>query len=327
MKTALRSQDVVLAAQLLRAGELVAIPTETVYGLAGNGFNEQAVKSIFKTKNRPFFDPLILHTDSVEKIASWGMNIPEQLLPLTQRFWPGPLTVLVDRTEMVSDFVTSGLPRAAFRIPSHPLTLALLGLLDFPLAAPSANPFGFISPTNADHVLEHFEDLISMVLDGGACKVGIESTIVGVENDEVIIYRLGGLSVEKIEACVGKVSLRDSSSKPSAPGMLLRHYAPNKTLLTIETSEELEKAIKENPNPGLILYNIDSSYAYAEKVIKLSKNKLPAEAAQVFYDALRTFNADNRVDTIIVERLPDFDIGRAINDRLKRAVNNHDNQK
>lgn len=322
MKITHRSNDISLAADALMGGELVAIPTETVYGLAGNGFNSSAVQAIFKTKNRPFYDPLILHTDSVAKIKAWGLSIPEQLLPLIERYWPGPLTVLLDRNEQISDFITAGLLRVAFRIPDHPLTLELLSSLNFPLAAPSANPFGFVSPTKPEHVLEHFEGKIAMVLDGGPCVIGIESTIVGVENGDIVVYRLGGLTIEKIEALVGKVRFQISSSKPSAPGMLLRHYAPNKRLVAIDNADELKTVANSYPNPGLLIFNIEDEFTHEFKTIRLSKNKLAEEAAQAFYDALRSFNADANIETIVVERLPDFDLGRAINDRLNRAVNN-----
>lgn len=316
-----RSTSVKHAAQLLLEGKLVAIPTETVYGLAGNGFNEAAIKAIFTTKERPFYDPLILHTHAVEKITAWGMHIPESLMPLAEKFWPGPLTLLIERSSQVSDFVTSGLPRVAFRIPQHPLTLQLLAELDFPLAAPSANPFGFVSPTAPEHVLQHFEGKIDMVLDGGSCTVGIESTIVGVEGDEVIIYRLGGLAVEEIEAVVGKVSLRTSSSKPDAPGMLQRHYAPNKPVVTVTDQKSLSDAFSTHPNAGCMLYNLSAPSACpAERVFRLSDKQDSKEAAAKFYNALRMMSDDRSIETILVERLPDFALGRAINDRLRRAA-------
>lgn len=314
------SKDILTAAGHLSDGKLVAIPTETVYGLAGNAFNEAAVKSIFSTKERPFYDPLILHTDTVDKIKAWGMQIPEALMPLTEAFWPGPLTLLIERSEMISDFVTAGLPRVAFRVPQHSLTLNLLAQLDFPLAAPSANPFGFVSPTQAAHVLQHFDGKIAMVLDGGPCEVGIESTIVGIEYNQVIVYRLGGLAIEDVEACVGPVELRTSSSRPDAPGMLIRHYAPNKPVFTVNSQTALEEKLKAYPNSACILYALSPPKAASENRISwLSTNQNANEAAARFYNTLRRLGDDDSIDAIIVERLPDFKLGRAINDRLKRA--------
>jgi L-threonylcarbamoyladenylate synthase len=184
--------DIERAAAFLRKGQLVAIPTETVYGLAGNALDLKSVSSIFETKNRPSFDPLILHVASLEQVSPFVSEFPEKLKCLAEAFWPGPLTVLLPRKASVPDLVTSGLDRVAVRVPNHPLTLALLAQLDFPLAAPSANPFGYISPTQAAHVAAQLGSQVPYILDGGACAVGLESTIVGMEVEQVVIYRLGG---------------------------------------------------------------------------------------------------------------------------------------
>jgi L-threonylcarbamoyladenylate synthase len=224
--------DIIQAKQLLEQGKLVAIPTETVYGLAGNALNPDAVLSIFKTKNRPSFDPLIVHTDSIEKIERWVKKIPTPLKTLASQVWPGPLTILLPKKEIIPDLVTAGLESVAIRIPNHPLTLSLLQSLDFPLAAPSANPFCYISPTQAEHVNQQLGGLIPYILDGGACQIGIESTIVAWENNQLHVLRLGGLSVEAIEnLSQQKVQLQlNQSSNPQAPGMLKSHYAPLKPL-------------------------------------------------------------------------------------------------
>jgi L-threonylcarbamoyladenylate synthase len=192
--------DIEKAKALLESGELVAIPTETVYGLAGNALNPDAVAKIFSVKNRPSFDPLIIHTDSLEKVRKFTLDIPAPLDRLAAHFWPGPLTLLLPKKPIVPDLVTSGLDTVAVRIPQHTLTLSLLEALDFPLAAPSANPFGYISPTTAAHVQDQLGDKIPYILDGGPSQVGLESTIVGLENGEVVVYRLGGLEVAAIES-------------------------------------------------------------------------------------------------------------------------------
>jgi L-threonylcarbamoyladenylate synthase len=199
--------------------------------------------------------------------------------------------------------------------------LELLKLLDFPLAAPSANPFGYVSPTSPEHVLKHFDGVIPMVLDGGACTVGIESTIVGTEGDDIVVYRLGGLAIEDIESIVGKVTLRTSSSKPDAPGMLLRHYAPNKPVIAIRDQAALEEAYQLHARSGCLLYALRAPEGSEQNaVFQLSENNDPTEAAARFYKALRTMGDREDIGTILVEVLPDFQLGRAINDRLRRAA-------
>lgn len=311
------SNDINRAEKALRNHELVAIATETVYGLAGNGFDNDDIKQIFKVKNRPYYDPLILHSNSIQKFENWGLKIPDQLLPLAKRYWPGPLTLLVDKGENIPDLVTAGLSRVAIRIPNHALTLQLLAKLDFPLAAPSANPFGYVSPTKPEHVAKHFEFKIAMVLDGGQCQVGIESTIVGLENEEPVIYRLGGLSIEQIEEIIGNVQIKTSSSKPAAPGMLVKHYAPNKKIVVIDNEQELTS--NKAKDCAYILFNFKLD-APSNRLIILSESGDYNEAAQRFYDALRSWDNNGEVKKIIIERLPDFGLGRAINDRLLRAA-------
>jgi L-threonylcarbamoyladenylate synthase len=213
----------------LEKEELVAIPTETVYGLAANALNPIAVAKIFEAKERPTFDPLIVHTHALNEVENFVSDIHPALLKLAQVFWPGPLTLLLPKKDIIPNLVTSGLDRVGVRIPNHSLTLELLSKLSFPLAAPSANPFGYISPTKAEHVDKQLGTKIPYILDGGACEVGLESTIVGEENGEIIVYRLGGLSIDDIEAVVGKVFVQlNQSSNPKAPGQLKSHYAPKK---------------------------------------------------------------------------------------------------
>jgi L-threonylcarbamoyladenylate synthase len=225
------SSDIAKAAEILRKNELAAIPTETVYGLGGNALNRDAVVRIFEAKERPFFDPLIVHVASKEAAIELAKEVPEAAEKLMDAFWPGPLTLVLPKRDMIPDLVTSGLPTVGLRVPNQSLTLELLRTLDFPLAAPSANPFGYVSPTSAQHVHDQLGEKIPFILDGGETTVGVESTIVGFENDQPVVYRLGGLSVEEIEVIVGRVEVKvNASSDPKAPGMLKSHYAPKHKL-------------------------------------------------------------------------------------------------
>lgn len=237
------SKDIQKAAQLLTDEKLVAIPTETVYGLAGNIFSEKAIKSIFSTKKRPFFNPLIVHIPSKEALKDIVVDIPEKAKLLADAFWPGSMTLVLKKNKNIPDLITAGKDTVAVRIPNHPVTLELLNSIDFPLAAPSANPFGSISPTKPEHVESYFNNEISQVLDGGSCANGIESTIIGFNYNEPIIYRLGALALEEIEAVVGKITILNKKEvKPDAPGMLARHYAPKTTTYLVDdVASEIQK--------------------------------------------------------------------------------------
>ena len=231
-----------VAKEFLEAGNVVGIPTETVYGLAGNALNPDAVLTIFRVKNRPSFDPLIVHTDSLTKLDQFVTSIPEPARLLADAFWPGPLTLLLPKRALISDLVTAGLTTVAVRIPNHPLTLALLRSLDFPLAAPSANPFGYISPTTAQHVADQLGDQIPYILDGGPAGVGIESTIVGFNDNKATVFRLGGMGLDQIEQIIGPISVQThSTSNPKAPGMLISHYAPRKPLILLSPVKHLRR--------------------------------------------------------------------------------------
>ncbi|MCF0048753.1 threonylcarbamoyl-AMP synthase [Dyadobacter sp. LJ53] len=314
---AITGTDINVAKEFLTKGELVAIPTETVYGLAGNALNDSAVLLIFEVKNRPAFDPLIIHTDSLEKVVEYVSEFPEKALLLAKHFWPGPLTLLLPKKQIIPDLVTSGLDNVAVRIPNHPLLLALLRSLPFPLAAPSANPFGYISPTNAAHVNAQLGEKIPYILNGGESEVGIESTIVGFENDEPVVYRLGGLAVEDIEAIVGKVKLMPhSSSNPKAPGMLKSHYAPRKPLYLDHRGAFLAS---EEMLTGYLLFdeyleNIDRKY---QRI--LSKTGDMKEAAHNLFAYLRELDM-LPIQQIRAEFVPMNGLGLAINDRLQRAA-------
>src|SRR5581483_2520444 len=222
--------DVAKAAELLSRGLLVAIPTETVYGLAANALNEPAVLRIFEVKARPRFDPLIVHGADQDRLSTYVKDFPNWASTLAARFWPGPLTLVLPKKDIIPDLVTSGLSTVAVRVPLSPLTHELLLQVDFPLAAPSANPFGYVSPTTPSHVLDQLGGHIPYILNGGECSVGIESTIVAEESGKIHVLRLGGVSVEEIEALVGPVTI--GGIEGSAPGTLKHHYA-TRTPLTL----------------------------------------------------------------------------------------------
>lgn len=309
-------KDIDKAIHLLKVGEIVGIPTETVYGLAGNALNEEAILKIYTSKNRPKFDPLIAHTDSIEKVESLVKELPEKALLLAEAFWPGPLTLLLPKNDKVPDLLTSGLSRMAIRIPNHPLTLELLSKLDFPLAAPSANPFGFVSPTKASHVNDQLGDKIEYILNGGKCQVGIESTIIGFEDDEVVIHRLGGLEVEKIENVVGQVSLKlNKSSNPDSPGMMKSHYSPGVPVIIGSIREELKKL--SGQKVGVI--SLGEVFHDAHEMYVLSPTRDLEQAAKNLFGVLRKLKQAG-VDVILTEKFPDQGLGRAINDRLERAA-------
>jgi L-threonylcarbamoyladenylate synthase len=313
-------KDISQAKSLLEQGQLVGIPTETVYGLAGNALNPDAVAKIFATKNRPVFDPLILHTSALERVHEFVIEIPFPLDLLAAKFWPGPLTLLLPKKGIVPDLVTSGLDTVAVRVPNHPLTQQLLSELDFPLAAPSANPFGYISPTKASHVEDQLGEKIAYILDGGDCEVGLESTIVGIEEGKVTVYRLGGLDLNAIKEVAGEVNvMTHSTSNPKSPGMLKSHYSPTKPFilgnLEVLISEYSKKGI---PFAVLSFHQTFSSINHA-KQIQLSKVGDLNEAAKNLFAAMRTLDTMD-VSVILSELLPEDGLGRAINDRLRRAA-------
>ena len=308
-------KDILKAKALLEKGELVAIPTETVYGLAGNALDTAAVTKIFTVKDRPQFDPLIVHVADLEQAIKYSEEIPAKARLLTQKFWPGPLTLLLKRKAIIPDLVTSGLDTVGVRYPDHSLTRKLLHSISFPLAAPSANPFGYISPTRPEHVNEQLGDKISYILDGGPCTIGIESTIVGFKNDHAVVYRLGGLSIEIIEQVVGKVSVQlHSSSNPTAPGQLKSHYAPTKKVVL----GNLPDLIEQHSKSAFAILSYQTDFKTTHQFI-LSPSGKPEEAAQHLFTGLRTLDK-MPVDIILAELVPEIGLGRAINDRLRRAA-------
>jgi L-threonylcarbamoyladenylate synthase len=309
-------QDLDLATELLKKGEIVGIPTETVYGLAGNALNEEAVLKIFKAKNRPFFDPLIIHTFSIPEARKYVLDFPEEAEKLGEKFWPGPLTILLPKKTSIPDLVTSGSDKVAIRIPKHPLTLSLLKKLEFPLAAPSANPFGYVSPTNPQHVKDQLGEVVPYILDGGECHVGVESTIIGFEDGKPVMYRPGGIPAEEIEKLIGKVEIRMKSVlHPLTPGMLDSHYSPGKQVIIINEAVGVIEHIDE---AGYLGFHEKHPIIPKEHQMVLSPSGSLEEAARNLFSYLREMDK-MPIRFIYTKLLPDQGLGRAINDRLRRA--------
>lgn|GEM_PF-29221 len=312
--------DIATAATWLAAGQCVGIPTETVYGLAANALDGAAVAKIFSVKDRPAFDPLIVHIPNATAAVQYAAYIPLVAQRLMEAFWPGPLTLLLPKRDIIPDLVTSGLPRVGLRVPAHPLTLALLNAIPFPLAAPSANPFGYISPTTVEHVVAQLGDKIPYILDGGPCQVGVESTIIGFDEEDCpVVYRFGGLSLETLEAVCGPIRMApDQSSNPAAPGMLASHYAPRKRLYLGDISQLLPSF--SGKRVALLTFGNQSVVQPVARIENLSEQADFSVAAQRLFAALRALDADPDIDLILAEPLPEAGLGRAINDRLRRAA-------
>ncbi|MFY7963480.1 MAG: L-threonylcarbamoyladenylate synthase [Chitinophagaceae bacterium] len=308
--------DINKAITLLNANEVVAIPTETVYGLAGNALNNEAVAKIFEAKNRPFFNPLILHLASIEQIKEYAF-IDEPSLQLATHFMPGPFTLLLKKKDKVPDLVTAGSNKVAIRIPNHPLTHKLLSQLNYPLAAPSANPFGYVSPVSAAHVLQGLQGKIKYILDGGNSTIGLESTIVEIENGEVLLHRAGGLAIEDIEQVIAKkVTKLEHHLKPQTSGQLKSHYATATDLLQGDIYELI--ALHQNKKIAILSFEkqydgIDRQHQYI-----LSPSGNLNHAAQHLFSTMRILDTMN-YDIILAEIFPQQGLGIAINDRLKRA--------
>jgi L-threonylcarbamoyladenylate synthase len=326
-----RGTDLILAKKLLTEGKLVAIPTETVYGLAANGLDETAVAGIFSAKNRPTFDPLILHVASIEQAQSLCTDWPEMADKLARAFWPGPLTLILPKADHVPDLTTSGQPTVGIRMPNNRLTLELLRTLPFPLAAPSANPFGYVSPTNAQHVADQLGDRIDYILNDGDCSVGIESTIIAIDKGAPKVLRLGGLSLERIAEILGVPVLEhlNQNSNPQAPGQLDQHYSPRCKLIALNTMP----AADIDPSVSIIYFSKDKAQRGSDNISSygsvnissygshyyLSDSGDTNEAASNLFSTLRRLDQDNQ-KIAYFEWAPNEGLGRAINDRLQRAA-------
>jgi L-threonylcarbamoyladenylate synthase len=299
------------AAEALAKGEIVAFPTETVYGLGANALNAAAVAKVFAAKDRPRFNPLIVHVLGEEEAEAYA-GINDTARSLMRAFWPGPLSLVLPRQSgcAIADLVSAGLNTIALRAPSHPVARALLEAAKLPVAAPSANRSGRVSPTTAAHVEAELGPLPAMILDGGPCTLGLESTVLGVDGDEVSLLRLGALPRQEIETVLGrKLAARESGSQVTSPGQLATHYAPVTPLrLDAGKPRRGEAFLAFGPNAP----------SFAGPAINLSRRGDLVEAAANFFAALRTLDATG-VESIAVMPIPDHGLGEAINDRLKRA--------
>lgn len=309
--------DIGRAKAILEKGGLVAIPTETVYGLAANALDPLAVARIFEAKNRPAFDPLIVHISKFKELYKYTSYSDALAGDIANKFWPGPLTILLPKSPEIPDIVTSGSDRVAIRVPRHPLTLELLSSLDFPVAAPSANPFGYVSPTTAGHVYDQLSGKVDYILDGGPSRVGVESTIIGFEEGEMVVYRKGGLEIEELQTVFpGEIRINDfSDSNPSAPGMLKKHYSPGKKVLLLTEAYSLDSLDKDKT--AFLRYSSPVS-GFSTQFILSEKGDLNEAAARLF-EGLRYLDKQ-AVDTIFIEFVPERGLGLAINDRLRRTL-------
>jgi L-threonylcarbamoyladenylate synthase len=306
------------AAALIRAGGVVAFPTETVYGLGADALAASAAARIFEVKRRPRFDPLIVHLEGAAEASRVARFDDPRAQRLAAAFWPGPLTLVVPKAEVVPDIVTAGLATVAVRVPAHPVARALLAAAGCPIAAPSANPFGYLSPTTAAHVEEQIGDAIDLVLDGGPCPLGVESTIVDVSGERPALLRPGATEVERIEALVGPLDRVERSDVPRAPGQLESHYAPRTPVILLE-----RRGVPPPPGvrSGLVAFgapepSVCAGYAAVEV---LSRTADLREAAANLFACLHRLDRAG-LDRIFAEPIPNEGLGVAIRDRLGRAA-------
>jgi L-threonylcarbamoyladenylate synthase len=313
-------KNIELAAEVIKQGGLVSFPTETVYGLGADGLNPIATAKIFEAKSRPKFDPLILHIaerNTLDFIAEWKNENVEKLI---NKFWPGPLTLVLPKKKIVPEIVTAGNPTIAVRMPDHKVALELIKLSGVPIAAPSANKFGHLSPTDAQHVVKQLKNKVDIILNGGPTTVGVESTILEVTDNEIYLLRYGGLTLEDIESVVGKVVIKQhQAAKPNSPGQLPFHYSPTLPLkfLSAATLEE-----NRDKRIGVIFFkekNVEHNFA-VEKILSSAGDL--REAAANLFSHLYELEKEN-IDIILIEPVAETGLGRAIMDRLKRASNKY----
>ena len=307
--------DIQAAAAEIRQGELIAFATETVYGLGGDASNDRAVAAIYEAKGRPSFNPLIIHVPSLA-IAREYVEFTPLAERLAQKFWPGALTLVLPRRKgcPVSLLASAGLDTLAIRVPGHRLALEFLTACDRPIAAPSANPSGGISPTTVHHVASGLEGRIAGILDGGSCAIGVESTVVGFHEGSPVLLRPGGISLELLESCSGPVRIHQGDGSTPSPGMLQSHYAPNAAVRLNATSKM--------PGEAYIAFGRDYDQIAD---VNLSLTGDLTEAASLLFSALHLMDEMN-FSRIAVGPIPDIGLGRAINDRLRRAAAPRDNR-
>lgn len=308
-----QSDNLEIAAKLIRAGKVVAFPTETVYGLGADAFNPLAVAKIFELKERPSFDPLIVHIAGLEQLEKLVIGKDERVLLLAEKFWPGPLTIVLPKSNLVPDIVTAGLPTVGIRMPRNEMALELIRKSACPIAAPSANKFGRISPTTAAHVRKQLPN-VDFILDGGKTTVGIESTIIRLTASGFQILRHGIITQEEIETLI-PFDRQPLTESIAAPGMLKGHYSPNKRLLiAAQGTSEIEKS-----KAGLISFTGKLEAGF-RKVIRVSEREDLKDYAVNMFAALHTLEDDDEIEIIIAEPVSEKGIGKAIMDRLRKAA-------
>lgn len=312
--------DVRRAVEVLRAGGLVAVPTETVYGLGADASNEVAVRRIFAAKGRPSTHPLIVHVADAQAARAWVRDFPQTALRLARAFWPGPLTLVLPRSALASDAVTGGQDTVALRVPAHPLALELLAAFGGGIAAPSANRFGGVSPTTADHVRAELGDEVDLVLDGGPCAVGVESTIVDLSAPSPRLLRPGGVPREELERALGQpVPLASQPAGVRAPGMLASHYAPRAGLVLVPEPELAAEAARRLASGVRVAVLAPASTPLPAGALRVEVPPDAAGFARVLYASLR--DADARgADLILAAPPPESGLGLAVRDRLSRAA-------
>lgn len=313
-------ENIQKAADEIISGGIVAFPTETVYGLGADGLNPTAVAKIFEAKQRPSFNPLILHISSSDQLNDLVTIENDIVYKLINKFWPGPLTLVLTKKDIVPDIVTAGNPTVAVRMPNHPIAKALLEACGRPIAAPSANQFGFLSPTTAEHVEKQLGDKVKIILDGGKSNVGVESTIVEVTETDVFLLRHGGISLEQLTEVCNLVKVKvNNFDKPNAPGQLIQHYAPN---IPLKFLSEISDGDIKGKKLGALFFKENNSKIKFEQIEFLSKNgDMREAAANLFFHLHNLENKD--LDLILVETIESTGLGIAIMDRLIKATNTY----
>lgn len=314
------SEKILYVASLLKKGEVVALPTETVYGLGANALNPKAVKKIFKAKGRPTDNPLIVHIYNMKQLKLIAKDISDDAKKLMRKFWPGPLTLILPKTKKVPDIITAGRETVGVRMPHHRIALALIRNADLPIAAPSANSFGKPSPTISKHVIEDLSGKIAAIIDGGSVKIGIESTIIDMTSKTPVLLRPGGITLEEIQKIIGKISVHESVNHPQkkmkdalAPGMKYKHYSPKAKVILLEKTS-LKKALEMYPSAIAISLNKTIKEKKNVKYIK-NLNHLAKEIFFYFREA-----DEKNIPIIIVDKIPEKGIGMSILNRVKKAA-------
>ncbi|WP_087037479.1 L-threonylcarbamoyladenylate synthase [Thermococcus litoralis] len=328
MREGINWEKIKIAARFIREGKLVAFPTETVYGLGADALNENAVKRIFEAKGRPPDNPLIIHIAEFDQVYELAREVPEKAKMLAEKFWPGPLTIVLPKGDKVPYATTGGLETVAIRMPAHEIALALIKTSKRPIAAPSANISGKPSPTLAEHVADDFYGRIECIIDGGETKIGVESTVIDLTTEPPMLLRPGGLPLEEIERVIGKIKIHPAvKGKPvklaKAPGMKYKHYAPEAQVIVIEgerkrVKEKIKELVKEYKAQGMKVGVMATGDFYeADAYFNIGESE--GEIARNLFKALRELDKSG-VDIILAEGIEERGLGLAVMNRLKKAA-------